>query len=94
MTHRSSVPEGHQLDPCQSDILPQAVLLAGVVREQGPGGPGTPLAPLLLQPVGRPAVLQLVVVLLGLSRCLGSLGLSLHTVAVLSEGVDDIFNKG
>ena len=84
-THRGGIPEGQQLDSCQSDILPQAVLLARLVREQGPGGPGTTLAPLLLQPVGGPAVLQLVVVVLGLRRCLGSLGFGLRTITAWSK---------
>lgn len=78
LTYPGGTPEGQQLGSCQSNILAHAVLLAAFVRKEGPGGPGAPLGPLLLQPVGGPAVLQLVVVLLGLSRCCGSLSLSLH----------------
>lgn len=65
--------------------MPQAVVLAALVRQEGPGGPGAPLGPPLLQPVGGPAVLQLVVVILSLSRCCCSLCLCLHSI-----GTDDV----
>lgn len=80
LTYPSGIPQGQQLDSRQSDILAHAVLLAAFVRKKGSGGPGAPLGPPLLQPVRGPAVLQLVVQLLGLSRCCSSLSLSLHSI--------------